>query len=475
MVWDVVIIGAGTTGMPAALFAAERGAKVLVVEQAPYAGGTLHIAAGQISAAGTRLQAAKGIVDSADRHYEDILRITEGHTHKGFARLAADHSADTLHWLLDLGWRPMDEHPVLFGKNPYSVPRTYWGKNAGVDLLRAIRPVFMAAVDDGRIALKLDHELVDLIQDQSGTVSGVVIRNNRGQTERVSATNILLATGGFGSGHARFIEYTGFPCYSWAWSFNTGKGAELAIKAGSVMKHREHFIPRFAGVIDPRDPSRVERVTETAPARRPPWEIYVSSEGKRFVAEDDDDIPHQRERLFRKVPDITFWAIYDEAIRRAAPPLFDRLSDAEVDARLNDHPSYVRADSLDDLARRTRLPVATLNATIAEYNAAVASGRDPFGRKHMPKPIVAPPFYAIRHHGIGSTTIPGIAADTNMRVLRANGSAIPGLYAAGEILGMGLHSAGAFVGGMGLMPALTYGRLLGQRLLQWGKPRAAAE
>ena len=125
-------------------------------------------------------------------------------------------------------------------------------------------------------------------------------------------------------------------------------------------------------------------------------------------------------------------------------------------------------DSLDAVAKSAGIDSAGLAQTVADYNASVLSGRDAFGRTHMPLPIVEAPFYAIKHHGAGATTIPGIGVDTGMRVLRADGSVIPGLYAVGEILGMGLHSGDAFVGGMGLMPALTYGRLLGERWLSWG-------
>ena len=60
-------------------------------------------------------------------------------------------------------------------------------------------------------------------------------------------------------------------------------------------------------------------------------------------------------------------------------------------------------------------------------------------------------------------------------LVRGDGSVVENLYAAGEILGMGLHSANTFVGGLGLMPALTYGRLLGQRWLQWDGVAEAAE
>ena len=73
--WDTIIIGAGTAGMPAAIFAAERGLKVLVIEKASVIGGTLFVSTGQISGAGTVFQERKGIKDSPDQHFDDIMRI----------------------------------------------------------------------------------------------------------------------------------------------------------------------------------------------------------------------------------------------------------------------------------------------------------------------------------------------------------------------------------------------------------------
>ena len=77
--WDVIIVGAGTAGMPVAIHAEHRGARVLVIEHADRIGGTLHVSGGQMAAAGTRAQADQGI---------DDLERTAGHQvlHPGHAR-----------------------------------------------------------------------------------------------------------------------------------------------------------------------------------------------------------------------------------------------------------------------------------------------------------------------------------------------------------------------------------------------------
>ncbi len=470
--YDLIVCGAGTAGIPATIFAARRGARVLVVEAAPEVGGTLHIAQGQISAAGTRLQAEKGIEDSPDRHYDDIVEITEGRTNKPFARLIADNAADTLHWLLDIGWRPLPEHPVLFGLRPYSVPRTYWGPEAGVSLVKALKPVFDEAVAQHDVTLLTDTEVVDLVRDDDGNVTGVVTRGKDGTTASHGGRYVLLTTGGFAGGHDFFKEATGYPLWPTGWPFCKGDGARLAIEAGAELWHRDYFIPRWSAVENPEKPGKLARISDTT-SRRPAWEIFVTNEGKRFLAE-DDDVPLSRERALLKVPDLTFWVVYDERIRAEAPPLFDQIDPAKVQGWFGHHPSFVRADTLEELAEQAGLPVDALLATVKAYNDGVDNGADAFGRKHLPRRIDTAPFYAVKHHGIAATTIPGISVNEKFQVIRADGSVIAGLYATGEILGMGLHSANVFVGGLGLMPALTYGKLLGERWLDFGDKKASA-
>ena len=117
--WDVIIAGAGTAGIPAAIFAARRGARVLLLEHADTVGGTLHISGGQLSAAGNRMQADKGIEDSPQEHFDDVMRITKGTADAKMVRLAVDNAPGTLDWLLANGFEPLPDHPVIhFGTNP---------------------------------------------------------------------------------------------------------------------------------------------------------------------------------------------------------------------------------------------------------------------------------------------------------------------------------------------------------------------
>src|SRR5579884_2669123 len=102
--WDVIVVGGGTAGLPCAIFAARRGANVLLLEAADKLGGTLHLAQGQLSAAGTKVQRAKGISDTPDEHFADILRISKDTVDHPLVRLAVDNAAATFDWLMDCGF-----------------------------------------------------------------------------------------------------------------------------------------------------------------------------------------------------------------------------------------------------------------------------------------------------------------------------------------------------------------------------------
>ena len=131
--FDIIVVGAGAAGIPAASFSGDAGARVLLVEAADAIGGTFHISTGQMSAAGSRVQAAKGIKNTPEEHFRDVMRISRGTADPALVRLAVDNAADTLHWLLDLGLVLEPDHPVIhYGHETYSIhaptgqPKAAW-------------------------------------------------------------------------------------------------------------------------------------------------------------------------------------------------------------------------------------------------------------------------------------------------------------------------------------------------------------
>ena len=462
---DIIICGAGSSGLMASIFAARGGARVLLVEHAAEVGGSLHVAGGHMSAAGTRLQAAKGIEDSPDRHFDDVMRISNGTADPAKVRIAVDNAADTLHWLLDHGLEVLPEHPVLVhGHEPYSVPRTCWGADKAVSVLDVLRPQLDREIAAGRIELRLETELVAVCRDDEGAIAGVRLRRGDGAEDDVRAPVVVLACGGYAANAALFPELTaGYPLFSQAYPYSQGTGLRLVRDLGGILGGGEMFLPTFGRVEDPERPGRITNITHTVPQYRQPWEVYVNLAGRRFVAEDEPSAD-RRERVLLEQPQLTFWALFDEAIRRRAPPFFHDIADDALAALWNGHPSYVRADSWPELAARMNVPADALAATVRDYNEIQARGADPLGRRHLPAPLAEPPFYAVRHHGISVVGFAGVKVDDDFRVCLRDGGSVPNLYAVGEMLGFATLNGNAFVSGMGVTPALTFGRLLGQRL-----------
>ena len=474
--WDVIIVGAGTTGMPAAIFAAQRGAKVLVLEAAPEVGGTLHLSAGQMSAAGSRLQKEKGIEDTPDEHYDDCMRISDNTADPVLVRLAVDHAAETLDWLQDIGAEILPDHPVLAqGHEAYLKARYCWGPEGGRSLLKAIQPAFEKEIANGSVTLKLETEAGTLIQDDRGAVIGVTARDKSGAEAEYFGHNVLLASGGHAANPELYAELTDVPLYgNGAYPYSQGAGITMGQSVGGWTRGKEHYICAFNVILEKNEigSPMLARII-SMPHARMPWEIFVNVHGKRFVREDHPSVDHREHRLMEQ-PDMRCWAVFDDVIANEAPayvatpdvPHPRRWSKEELFEGFDKYPTMYKADSLEELASKAGIDGAALKATVADYNANI-DGDDAFEREHRPRPIEKGPFYAIQIQGSSISSVVGLAVSGDLQVINQDNQPIVGLYAAGEMLGAGQTMGNAAVGGMMVMPAMTFGRLLGQRTMVW--------
>jgi len=277
--WDVIIVGAGSAGLPAAIFAAKRGARVLQIEADGRVGGTLFWSSGQISAAGTRLQKSLGIEDSWQEHYEDVQRIAKNTVDPTLGRLAVQHASDTFEWLIDIGFKPAPETPLTsMGHEPYRTRRYYWGNNLAVSILEVIRPVHERLVAAGKIDLRLATKMVELLHE-GGRVTGIVAEKN-GVRETFRGQNVVLTTGGYAANPELWKELTpGYPLRSRCNPYSRGDGIRAARAIGAKVDGGDKLLCSFAGVLDnPNDPLSAMAAVVLAPQRRMPWEIFVNHE-----------------------------------------------------------------------------------------------------------------------------------------------------------------------------------------------------
>lgn len=462
MIYDTVIVGAGTAGIPAAIFAAQRGGRVCLIEHAPDVGGCLLINRGQMSAAGTRLQAERGIIDSPELHYQDAIRISRGTTDRDFLKMAVKLQGPFFDWLMDNGFEVHDDMPrIIHGHEAYAVARTYWGKDDGRSILKVLKPLLDAEIAAGRVALHLNTAVEDLIIADDGAVAGVVTESGA----RFLGRSTVLTTGGYAANPEMFARFhQGAKLWSGAYFYAQGKGIELGLKAGGVVDHADKYMPGFGGILDHTLPApRYRSMGGLTPQDRPQWEIVVNKEGQRFYAEDGESVD-ERSLALQRQTDGRAWVIYDEAIRRDAPSIFHYFTKTKEADFYRNSDCVKTADSLADLAAICGIDWTNLQATVADYNEGVQTGVDALGRQFMPRKIAEGPFYALEIYSYAVRSFGGLKVDHDFKVLDGAGAPIANLYAVGEILGSVLSGNGA-VGGMSLTPALVFGRLLGERIL----------
>lgn len=466
--WDLIVVGGGSAGLPCAIFAAQQGARVLVVDRAHRLGGTLDRSMGQIAAAGTRLQAEQEIQDSPEAHFDDIMRISKGKVDTELVRVFVNEAARTLDWLGDHGFTALDGHPVKSGGHePYVTRRYQWAQEGGVAILKVLLPQFLELARQGSIEFLIRTDAQELIQDDSGAVKGVMVRDATGRKMDLLGRKVALTSGGCAGNPQMFRELHGAPLYaSLAYPYNLGGGLEMGLAAGGTLRGAELFQTFFGMVLSdfnvPSTPAPVP--VRTTPQSRMPWEVYVNTAGQRFVREDHPSVD-AREHALLEQQDHRYWIVFDQAIMDAAPSVVMNWDRARLDLAFDKYHFFSRGDSLAELAYWAGIDADGLAASVGRYNSAQAGGQDSdFGREHMPMPVGKPPYYAIRMQGTQLLSFAGLNVNTNLEVLNGNGDPIPNLYAAGEVLGAGPMTGFGIVNGMLLTPALVFGRMIGERV-----------
>ena len=463
--YDVIIIGGGTAGIPCAVCAAESGAKVLIIEKSYQIGGTLWLSGGSMAAAGTRVQTAKGIRDTPDMHFANIMELSRNAADPAIVRRFVDNAAPMADWLGDLGFVVRDGEPVTGrgGHASFDTPRYFQGRERGRSVLKTLLPVLARHVSSGQVKVLLSTGAAELVVDRGQSVRGVIAQSESGQRTQYAARKVVITSGGYMSSPEMFKKVTGHTLYSAsAYFMSKGDGLLLGEGAGGFVRGGEYQALSGAILNDRNYPS----VTiGQAGGGSEPWEIKVNKLGQRFLREDEPDVDI-RDAVLPKQPYARIWVIFDQRIKDQAPRLVGNKSKAEIDALFASHMMFTTAQTLEELAHRAGVDGRNLKRTVEAYNSGVRSKSDSLGRKFLPAEIAKPPYYAIELHGGNIIGFGGLAVDPDMRVLRRDGSAIQNLYAAGEVIGFATFCGGSAIGGTGVTPALTFGRSIGLDIMK---------
>ncbi len=459
---DAIVVGAGLSGLSAAVEMGRGGVDVLVVEMNSMAGGHA-VMAGGVAIVGTPVQENSGVLDSPDLAYEDWMEWTEDGDPK-WTRFYVENSREMIYdWATELGVEFVRAAPA----HANSVPRFHFTAGRAVHL---VLPIYRTALSLPSVSFQWNKRAERLIVE-NGRIAGVVVRDLRtDEVITLRAPNVVLATGGFESDLERVLaNWTpGLPepqrLLIGSAVSATGSGHDMAVAAGAALtKMNRHYI-YVNGLVSPRDPEGIRALTAGNDSS-----IWVNAQGERFTNEAGFDKDILVDLLNQDGS--TYWAIFDENTRDD----FGSRGAAWLNTATDDHPlldnpdTANKAQSLEELAAMAGLPSETLIASVQRFNRMVETGVDTeFGRfgqvGNVPPKIAQPPFYAVQMFPMTRKSMGGVAIDMQGRALNDEGRVLPGLYAAGEINGsVGINGKHG-MDGMFLGPALLTGRLAGMTI-----------
>jgi len=449
--FDVIVIGGGLAGLCAAVEAGERGAGVLLLEKREEPGGSTVLSAGYMAFAGTDMQQAAGIEDSAEKLAEDLIEVGGGVNDRQLVEAYGRHQLETYYWLKAKGV----EFRGLHAASGHSVPRGHT-----VDPRQAVQTLYERIRELPNVEARFRSPARRLVRSGSGRVDQVLYETGGGQRTASAAKGILIASGGFSQSGELVNHFA--PHLKKALRIggagNHGDGLRMAWEHGAWVRDLPYLNgtyglhPSASGAFLPMGMAYYKGA------------IIVNKLGKRFV---NESISYKLlGNAALRQPDAVTFQIWDQTVMDQSSS-GDDLYDFELLKRRG--LVYV-TDTLDELADRIDVPKETLKETIRRYNENVKRGVDPdFGRITLshrygkPTPIEKPPFYAFESAVGLLATYAGIAVNALAQAVNPFGEPIPGLYAAGEVTG-GFHGA-AYMTGSSLGKASVFSRIAVRTML----------
>ncbi len=489
---DVVVVGAGNAAMSAALAARENGANVIVLEKAPEAekGGNTTFTHGSVRFAYNGVEDLKEIMPdltleeientdfgtySEEDFFDDMCRLTDYRTDQELASILTDESFATMKWL--------QSHRVrfvpIYGRQAFKVDGKFkfWGgmiaetAGGGPGLVETLHE------EAKRLDIKVLFEAMatELIHDDDG-VHGVVV-NYKGKTTEVRAKSVILASGGFHANTEMRTQYLG-PKWDLAHArgsrFNTGEGIRMALNIGA----QSHG--NWSGAHSVGGDRYLPDFSEGFQKLSYPFGVMVNAEGKRFLDEGADFRNYTYAKYGRTILEQTgqfAWQVFDQKV---AHLLREEYKGRQV--------TKVKANTIEELAEKLDgvnseeflNEVKQYNAAIRKdisFNPTIKDGRSTEGlavpKSNWANTLDEGPFEAYAVTCGITFTFGGLKISTKTEVQNVLSQSIPGLYAAGELVG-GLFYFN-YPGGAGLMAGSVFGKIAGENAALFSKQRTLVE
>ena len=482
---DVVVVGAGGAGMTAAITAAGEGKSVVILESQSMVGGNSVRATGGMNAGKTVYQdenefgesagVEKTLKTAAEKYadnetitalaktvseqwaayqanptgYFDSVELMELDTMIGgkgindpeLVETLCANSADAIDWL--------DEHGITLhnvssfgGASVKRIHRPVNAEGKTVSVGSYMIPLLQENCEKAGVKMMLDTTATEILTDANGAAVGVKATGASGETVTVNAKAVVLASGGFGANLDMVVKYK--PELKGFMTTNApgiqGQGIEMAqaIGAATVDMDQIQIHPTV-------EANTAALITE---GLRGDGAILINEEGQRFIDEvGTRDVVSAAE--IAQTGSYS-WLVVDQAMVDASSVIQGYIKKGYT----------VTGATYEELGKAMGVDAAAFAETMEKWNGYVEAKNDPdFGRTSFANPLNTAPYYAIKvtagvHHTMG-----GLKINTNTEVLKADGSVIPGLFAAGEVTG-GVHGANR-LGGNAVADFTVFGRIAG--------------
>jgi flavocytochrome c len=452
---DIIVIGSGFAGLAAAIEAKNAGCSVIVLEKMKGYGGNSTISDGVMAAAGTAMQADRGIEDSPQLMYADMIKAGLGLNHPELVRTLTEKSAESFQWTVDyLGVKYLERVDQFGG---HSVARGYTTHNRSGS---AIIKQLLLKLKVLKVPVRTKVFLQNILKDSDGRVCGVRVREgytypdeNSGALKTIKARKaVILTTGGFandldfrtsqdprldrdimttnkysttGEALREAIRISAMPVHlSWIqmgpWACPDEKGYGIGPDFAS-------YIAFMYGILI--DPATGKRIANELADRKTRADAILEKRHPCLVFADEKGVEVSGYRI-------------EHCLKKGVVKKFEQV---------------------DAVADYYKIPAPAFKDTLEKFNRYVEKGIDEaFGKPILPnaKPLTHPPYYCMRvwpkvHHTMG-----GILINDNAQVLDLSKQPLKGFYAAGEVTG-GVHGASR-LSCCAITDCLVFGRIAGR-------------
>jgi fumarate reductase flavoprotein subunit len=481
---DVVVIGTGGSGSAAALASAQGGARVIMFEEKRFYGGISNMGM-EIFAVESKLQHRNNIPFTRDDAFRLFMERTRWRADARLVRAFIDKTANTIEWLQQLGVKFEISTFFLHPDSPVCthLVKPPAGRAGSPGAFATMMKVLRSRIEEKGVEIHFSTPVRQLVKE-GDRITGVIAEDKSGETIKVHAGAVIIASGGYLNNKEMLNKYGGFELGRNLFLMEPmeldGSGIQIAWEAGAAVGGMG--IPVMSGIPLLKG-LRTEALNLSFMAFQP--YLWINKRGERFINEGNFITEFRANAIARQKNSCAFSIFDGNTKQHLQEDDLDYLpvlapytkKSADIDsiiqlARNKGDQNVFVADTLTGLGNEIGVSPDALRKTVEQYNRFCEQGHDDLFAKN-PKylhPVKRPKFYAFRVRVMGYTTLGGIKINERTNVLNADDEVIPGLYAVGDAANEAMSydtSLTHVLRGGPMSFALNTGRIASENALQY--------